>query len=202
MTWIRTIPLDKATGELRSLYQRIKGPNDTVDNIMMAHSLRPHSMEGHLALYKAVLHHRDNALPRWFLEALGLYVSMLNSCDYCVQHHYEGMRRLLKDDARSQATREALECGKPQDSFNGKELAAMRYAQALTRNPAEVTEEQISSLREAGLDDGEILEINQLVSYFAYANRMVLGLGVTTKGDVLGLSPSSDDPEDWSHRWE
>ncbi len=200
MTWIRTIPLDKATGELRSLYQRIKGPNDTVDNIMMAHSLRPHSMEGHLALYKAVLHHRDNALPRWFLEALGLYVSMLNSCDYCVQHHYEGMRRLLKDDARSQAIRGTLEYGNPQASFGGKELAAMRYAERLTRSPADVTEEQIMTLREAGLEDGEILEINQLVSYFAYANRMVLGLGVTTKGDVLGLSPSSDNPEDWSHR--
>ena len=200
MTWIRSIPLDKATGELRSLYQRIKGPNDNVDNIMMAHSLRPHSMEGHLALYKAVLHHRGNALPRWLLEALGLYVSMLNSCDYCVQHHYEGMRRLLRDDARSLAICEALKHGNPQASFGGKELAAMRYAQALTRSPAETTEEDVGALRDAGFDDGEILEINQLVSYFAYANRMVLGLGVTTKGDVLGLSPTSDNPDDWSHR--
>jgi uncharacterized protein YciW len=55
-------------------------------------------------------------------------------------------------------------------------------------------------LRSAGFDDGEILEVNQVVSYFAYANRMVLGLGVNTGGDVLGLSPSSGDSSDWSHR--
>ena len=48
--------------------------------------------------------------------------------------------------------------------------------------------------------DGEILEINQVCSYFAYANRTVLGLGVITKGDILGLSPNeSDDPDNWSH---
>ena len=32
------------------------------------------------------------------------------------------------------------------------------------------------------------------------ANRTVLGLGCSTEGDELGLSPGqSDDPDDWSH---
>jgi hypothetical protein len=44
------------------------------------------------------------------------------------------------------------------------------------------------------------LEINQVVAYFNYANRTVLGLGVETSGDLLGLSPGdSDDPENWQH---
>ena len=51
MTWIRTIPFEEAEGKVKDLYERIKGPNNNVDNIMMAHSLRPHSMEGHMALY-------------------------------------------------------------------------------------------------------------------------------------------------------
>ena len=55
--------------------------------------------------------------------------------------------------------------------------------------------------RDAGVSDGEILEINQVVAYFAYANRTVLGLGCSTKGDVLGLSPGNgDDPQDWGHQ--
>ena len=56
MTWITVIDFDKATGKLKELYERIKGPDNNVDNIMMAHSLRPHSMEGHMALYKNVIH--------------------------------------------------------------------------------------------------------------------------------------------------
>ncbi len=42
MTWITTIPYKEATGALKRLYERIKGPDDNVDNIMLAHSLRPH----------------------------------------------------------------------------------------------------------------------------------------------------------------
>ncbi len=58
----------------------------------------------------------------------------------------------------------------------------------------------MAALRQAGLGDGEILEINQVVSYFAYANRTVLGLGVSTRGDALGLSPGdSERPDDWRH---
>ena len=61
-------------------------------------------------------------------------------------------------------------------------------------------ENDIEMLRRAGLDDGQILEINQVVSYFCYANRMVLGLGIHTEGDIIGLSPGdSSDPDNWSH---
>jgi len=61
-------------------------------------------------------------------------------------------------------------------------------------------EEQIRAMRQAGLNDGEILEVNQVASYFAYVNRTVLGLGVTTQGDLLGLSPNDTTSADnWRH---
>jgi hypothetical protein len=47
MAWIHTVPFNQAHGRLKSLYDRVKGPNnnvDNVDNVMMAHSLRPHTM--------------------------------------------------------------------------------------------------------------------------------------------------------------
>ena len=60
MSWIKSIPYASATGKLKRLYDRIKGPDDNVDNIMLAHSLRPHTLEGHMTLYKYVLHHPRN----------------------------------------------------------------------------------------------------------------------------------------------
>ena len=120
MTWIRTIPFEEAEGKVKDLYERIKGPNNNVDNIMMAHSLRPHSMEGHMALYKNVLHHSRNTLPKWLLEAIGVCVSIINQCEYCIEHHYEGMRKLIEDDQRSQSIRKALEEGDPSKVFESK----------------------------------------------------------------------------------
>ncbi len=200
MTWIKTIPYEEAEGKVKDLYERIKGPNNNVDNIMMAHSLRPHSMEGHMALYKNVLHHSRNTLPKWLLEAIGLCVSIINQCEYCIEHHYEGMRKLIEDDQRSQSIRKALEEDDPSKVFESKELATINYAVKLTINPHDISPEDIEKLRINNVEDGEILEINQVAAYFAYANRMVLGLGINKSGDIIGLSPNDgDDTNNWSH---
>jgi uncharacterized peroxidase-related enzyme len=200
MTWIDTISYDDSEGELRKLYDRIKGPNNNVDNIMLAHSMRPHSMQGHMTLYKTVLHHPRNTLPKVYLETIGVYVSSLNNCDYCVEHHFAGMARLLDDMARAKAVRQALQDRRPEDAFDGGELAGLNYAGKLTLTADRVIEDDIDHLRQAGLDDGQVLEINQVISYFCYANRTVLGLGINTKNDIIGLSPGdSTNPDNWSH---
>ena len=201
MTWINTVAYGDASGRLKQLYDRVKGPDDNVDNIMMAHSLRPHTMDGHMTLYKYALHHSANTVPKWFLEAIGVTVSHINRCSYCVEHHFTGMKRLLGDDGRADAMRAAIESGSFDAAFDTGQRAALVYARKLTESPASVDETDIEALRQAGFDDGQILEINQVTAYFAYANRTVLGLGVSTDGDILGLSPNnSDNPDDWSHR--
>ncbi len=200
MTWIDTISYESATGALGQLYDRIKGPDNNVDNIMLAHSLRPHTMQGHMTLYKYVLHHPRNTLAKAYLEAIGVYVSSLNKCNYCVEHHFAGMMRLLDNADRADAVRRALEKRRPQDAFEGAELAGLNYARKLTLTADQLVEADIKTMRQAGLDDGQILEINQVTAYFCYANRTVLGLGIDTEGDIVGLSPGdSSDPENWSH---
>jgi uncharacterized peroxidase-related enzyme len=200
MTWIETVPYEKATGRLKTLYDRVKLPDGAIDHIMMAHSLRPHTMDGHMALYKNVLYHTGNKLPSWFLESIGAYVSVLNGCTYCTAHHFEGLIRLITDHDRAISICGALAADDPAHAFDGKELAAMRYARALTLEPRSIGQESIEELRRAGYSDGEILEINQVAAYFAYANRMVMGLGVSTRGEQVGASPNiSDDPNNWSH---
>ncbi len=202
MTWIDTVAYGDATGRLRQLYDRIKGPDNNVDNIMMAHSLRPHTMEGHMALYKATLHHSGNSIPKWFLETLGVWVSSLNSCAYCVEHHFAGLQRLLQDDARANGLRQAIERRDVAAmDLTRREKSAMEYARQLTLSPGQTAIQHVAELRGLGWSDGEILEVNQVTAYFAYANRTVLGLGCSTDGDILGLSPgNSDNAEDWGHR--
>ncbi len=200
MSWIETIGYEDSDGRLRRIYDRVCGPDGQIDNILLLHSLRPHTLESHLALYKSALHHTGNRLPIWLLELIGTYVSLLNGCDYCLAHHFEGLRRLLADDERADAMRGAMETGALAEVLEEREVEILRYAERLTQDPASITEEDVERLRAAGLLDGEILEVNQVTAYFAYANRTVQGLGGTTEGEMLGLSPSSsDDPGDWEH---
>jgi uncharacterized peroxidase-related enzyme len=200
MTWINVIAYEKAAGKLKKLYERIKGPGDNIDNIMLAHSLRPHTMDGHMTLYKYVLHHSANTLEKSYLETIGVYVSMLNKCDYCVEHHFAGLVRLLGDEDRATEIRGALEENAPERAFEGKHLAGLGYARKLTADPGAMDEADVEELRRAGFDDGEILELNQVTAYFSYANRTVLGLGINTEGDIIGLSPGDNsDAANWTH---
>lgn len=198
MSWIQIHSYEGADRALQKLYDRVKGPDGHIDNIMLVHGLRPASLKGHMTLYKSVLHHRDNQLSRIDLELIGVYVSMLNRCDYCVEHHYAGLLRLMTAEKgawfRTQMASDTL------DQLEPREAAMLRYAKLLTRNPSDITEEDIQALRACGFDDGMILEINQVAAYFAYANRTVLGLGVQLEPTNLGLSPSDNsDPDAWGH---
>ena len=62
--------------------------------------------------------------------------------------------------------------------FTPRERAMLGYALKLTATPARMCLEDLAAMREAGLDDGEILDVNQVTAYFAYVNRLVDGLGL------------------------
>ena len=154
-----------------------------------------------MTMYKYVLHNTGNSIPKWFLETLGVWVSRLNDCDYCVEHHFAGLERLLADDAKSASIRKAIEARNIDLApLNDSQKVAMEYARQITSDPGGMQEHIVHQLRDAGYSDGEILEINQVTAYFNYANRTVFGLGCSIDGDIVGLSPNkNDDPDDWSH---
>ncbi len=198
MPFIKVVVPEFAKGRLAKIYARVSGPGGQVDNVLQIHSLRPHSLEGHMVLYKAVLHHPRNKLPLWFLETIGVQVSLLNKCSYCVRHHSAGLKRILsREPERFAAIAAELKLDEPGTLFSVAERAALAYVRKLTTDPSTVANEDIENMRAAGLKDGEILELNQVAAYFAYANRTVTGLGVSTEGEKLGLSPEND--EHWEH---
>lgn len=201
MSWIKTIPYQDAEKKLKSIYNKVKGPNNNIDNVLLIHSLRPHSLIGHMALYKNVLHNTNNTLPKWYLELIGVYVSFLNKCNYCVTHHFEGLKRLLNDDTKANHFLDAIKNNTLKDHFDTKLYKGLKYAELLTISLHKITKSDIDKLKDLGFTEGEILEINQVSSYFNYVNRTVVGLGVSTEGDIIGLSPNdSDDPNNWNHK--
>ncbi len=201
MSWIKTINYENADSKLKSLYNRVKGPNDRIDNVLLIHSLRPHTLAGHMALYKNVLHNANNELPKWYLEAIGVYVSYLNKCEYCVKHHFSGLIRLLNNEEQADKFYKSIIEDRLEDYFDDRFLEGCRYAKKLTLHQDQITKTDIDAMGIVGISDGEILELNQVISYFNYVNRTVLGLGVDITGDILGLSPNdSKDSDNWNHK--
>lgn len=220
--WVRMVPVGEATGLLKDMYAKVTTPHGTVDNVFRAHSLRPLTAWGHYVLYASVLHPdkavargimpglteakaRESAhsLPFWFLETVAAYVSAANNCGYSFTHHWANAKRLIKREnkARAAANRAALDIdtvlpallnAQPALAFAGKERALLDYAHKLTVSVGRMARADYDALKAAGCDDGEIVEVNQVVAYFNYSNRLLNGLGVTTEGDVIGYYKDED----------
>lgn len=190
--WIKMVPDNEADEDLLEVLKLARTPHGTVDNVMRVHSLRPATMRGHVMLYRAALHDEANTIPQWLQETISSYVSILNKCPYSLANHWANARHLINDDQRADRIEKALNELKPETEFQGKELALLEYARKLTIAPGDINQQDIAALRATGLEDGEILEANQIISYFNYANRTLNGLGVTTKGDIVGYYKDSD----------
>ena len=194
--WIGMISDEDAQPDLRKVFDRVRAPSGSLDNVMRIHSLRPHTMTGHYDLYMSVLHNAGNTLPGWLLEVIASYVSILNGSNYSLTNHFANARHLIGDAEKADAILAALQAGRPEAVFSGADLAALRYAKKLTLEPARMVEADIGDMREAGLSDGEILEVNQVCCYFNYANRLLNGLGVTLQGDTVGFYSDTPDPRE------
>ena len=191
--WIEMISDEDASEELLDVLKLARTPHGTVDNVMRVHSLRPNTMKGHVVLYRAALHDDANTIPMWFQETISSYVSILNDCPYSLANHWANAKHLMGDDARADAVERALHEHRPEAAFEGAELALLKYAEKLTLNPGKMEQADVQALKDAGVPDGEILEANQIIGYFNYANRLLNGLGVTTEGDIVGYYASDDD---------
>ena len=185
--WINMISDEDASKELKEVLDLARTPHGTVDNVMRVHSLRPNTMKGHVTLYRAALHDDANTIPMWFQETVSSYVSILNDCAYSLENHWKNAAHLIDDIKKSESIEKALWSRTPQDMFEGIELEMLRYAEKLTLRPSDMVHEDVLALKEAGAGDGEILELNQIVGYFNYVNRLLNGLGVTTSGDTVGF---------------
>ncbi len=89
-------------------------------------------------------------------------------------HHRRGLRRFLRDDDLA----ERLEADYRTAGLSEKRVAMLDYSVKLTVSPAEVTQDDVRKLTEAGFSDIDILHIAEVVGYYAYANRMADGLGI------------------------
>ena len=54
----------------------------------------------------------------------------------------------------------------------------LEYAVKLTLEPWNMIQADVQRLQQAGFEDADILDINQITGYFAFVNRLADGLGV------------------------
>ena len=55
------------------------------------------------------------------------------------------------------------------------------FAVKLTKTPGAMNDTDVDTLRSSGFSDRDVLDIVEVVGYYAYANRVADGLGIETE---------------------
>jgi uncharacterized peroxidase-related enzyme len=174
MAWIRMIGSDEATGLLREAYdwqsERLGEPTD----FTRLGSLYPEIVMERLRLYKAVEACPSRLAP--VERQLAAYVvSLINATTHCGS----GLRIALDHLEADPALVAAVEASPRQVRSGDPRIDAVcAYAAKLTTDPASMVAADVDALRAVGLDDLDVLDLNNLVAYYNYLNRVSNGLGM------------------------
>lgn len=144
-------PVDpaSATGGTKELLDAVKEKFGMVPNITRLMANSPQVLEGYLGFSSALAGGRLDPQLR---ERIAIAVASENGCDYCLSAHTAAGRMLG-------LSREELTAAQQGQSSGEKETVALRFATKIVRERGWVTNEDVASLRQAGFDDSEIVEI-------------------------------------------
>ncbi len=180
MSWIREVEHDKSEGKTKEVYDRIKEKRGKLSNIMRVQSLMPSAMDHHLDLYLSIMF-EDRSLSREQCEMIGVVVSSMNGCDYCVNHHAEALNHYWRDKERTNTLVEGYEdLELPQ-----KDKAMLDFVKKTTEEPDSVKESDLDRLRSKGFSDEQILNMTLIASYFNFVNRIALSMGVELSDEEM-----------------
>jgi uncharacterized peroxidase-related enzyme len=177
MAWIRTVARSEATGLLKEAYDwQAKRLGEPTEYTQLG-SLYPDLVMLRLQLYKAV-EGCPSGLSPIERQMAALVTSVLNETPHCSS----GL--VLKIESLG-ATRSFLErvCADPRTARSGDARldAVMDHAVKLTLTPGRIVTEDLEALRAQGLSDLDILDLNNMVGYYCYTNRVANGLGLKTE---------------------
>lgn len=169
--WLPTVdPQQASPAQLEVLDESGANARQSPYYLTLVH--QPDVLRQRSRTYNAIMY-APGGLPRAERELAATAVSRVNGCVYCGSVHARRFEQLARrEDAIVQVFEDPHGAG-----TTARERAIVRFAIELTLAPGQLGAEQLRPLREAGLDDLEILDLIHSVAIFAWANRLMLNLG-------------------------
>jgi len=176
MAWIETVDWTDATGDLKAAYDWQASKLGEPAEFTMLGSLYPAIVEERLRLYRAV-EGCPSDVPDIERQMAAYVTSLLNGTAHCAS----GLRLKLRSLGVDEGTLTAVESNPSSPATGHARLDAVcAHAAKLTTRPTEMSEDDLTRLRAHGLSDLDLLDINNMIAYYNYINRVVNGLGLRT----------------------
>ncbi|WP_089176260.1 peroxidase-related enzyme [Bosea sp. AS-1] len=175
----RVTPVDlaKATPEQREAL-KITPSNTKVSDYVLVLAHDPETLSVRSPLFNAIMYD-PGGMSRAERELGAIGASIVNRCIYCAAVHASRHAQLAKDTA---VTDELFARGE-KAALPPREQAIFDFSVKLSQTPPAVTEADAARLREAGLNEAEIVDLILSTALFGWANRLMHVLGDPVRND-------------------
>ncbi len=192
MSWVAIVEWAEAEGQLKEAYDWQAASLGEPAEFTMLGSMYPAIVEERLRLYRAV-ENCPSSLAPIERQSAAWVTSLLNGTAHCASGLKLKLASLGMDDQAMTSVEDHPESA----SLDDERLEAIcAHAAKLTTRPTEMTEADVVVLRGHGLDDLDIVDLNNMVAYYNYINRVVMGLGLrsvmSTTHEATSAVPAED----------
>ncbi|MEN5064081.1 CMD domain protein [Achromobacter aegrifaciens] len=169
--WLDVVNVENATPEQIAVLEE-SHPKAKVSDYYLFLVHQPEILRQRSTAFNAIMY-APGGLSRAERELGSTYVSRVNGCVYCASVHAQRFEQLAKrNEVIAQVFEDPATAG-----TTARELAIGKFSIQITEAPASVNADSIQALKDAGLNEGEILDLLHSDAIFAWANRLMLNLG-------------------------
>ena len=180
-TWkphVTPVDLPSASEQQRDAL-KVTPSNTKISDYVLVLAHDPETLSPRTPLFNGIMYNRGG-LSRAERELGAIGSSIVNRCIYCTAVHASRYNQLAKDEV----TVEKIFADGEQAELDQRQSAILKFAAALAKCPSEARKEDIQALRDAGLDQSEILDLVLSSALFGWANRLMHTLGEPASNDA------------------
>ena len=176
--------VEKLPEDLKKYFSICEEKLGFIPNVLRAFSLIPEKLRSFNSKYNELMLSEDAPLSRLEKEMIAVVVSSYNHCVYCITSHSQSVRELSGDSILA----DILVTNYRAAQLTARQRKILDYAWKMTSIPQEVCEVDREALFGFGFKAEEIFEINDVIAYFNYTNRMTHGIGIDPNKEYFSMN--------------
>ena len=169
--WLDVVDVDTANPEQIAVLEE-SHPKAKVSDYYLFLVHQPEILRQRSVAFNAIMY-APGGMPRAERELGATVVSRINGCVYCASVHAQRYTQLAKQD---EVIEQVFENPRTAGT-TPREQAIAKFSIDITERPAEISATDIKALKDAGLNDADVLDLLHSDAIFAWANRLMLNLG-------------------------
>lgn len=154
-----------------------------VPNVLRTYSYNQDKLRAFSQLYNTLML-APSKLSKLEREMVAVVVSSANRCFYCLVAHGQAVRQLSGDPQLG----EMLVMNYRVAKLEPRQRAMLDFAWKLTIEPWAVEDPDRQALRDAGLSNGEIFDLADVIGFFNMSNRFAAAVDMMPNAEYHGMS--------------